>query len=601
MFFRMCTIKMYQTCNDLTLKKHQLSVSRWMVEHPDQKGMLVLFGVGTGKTLTAVNIANTLVTKDMVDVAFFLTPKSIVAGVKGDIIKCSGASKLPSHIKVFAHSAMKATQKAWTAARGKRKLLIVDEVHNLRSYNENKSSEQATTRIYKFISGLAKKSEKIIHLSATPMVNGPSDLALPMNMFLPKKLPIGSAFNKKFVSSGENRKSKMKNHREFNELTVDHMVFYNAPASSFPQVANPKFVHCSMSRSQQRALDDAEAKGRGRGRINAFLNKSRQISLSVGGKCSDKIDQIGEIIRRNRGPTVVYSFFVKSGVDVIQKCLVRKGVVDASRIMKVTGNISAKKRREGMEKFALGEIDVILISKSGSEGLNFPGVRNVIIASPDWNMAFIKQAIGRATRMTSKIKKIKLFYMVSDRDDDGSLSPDEHLYQFAHEKQELIDQFMQAMDDNAIQVDYDEIKKLTSEEKKIEKSDQSDLKKQATKSRSRSRSPKKGRKKSRRKKVDVDDDDLPLSALKKKRRKSASRMLDDDDLPLVLLRKKRKKYPKKPQSACAKKSKSECAASKTCSRVKKHYRRKPGSTRRARCTKRTKNCVKVKSQCRAKR
>lgn len=587
---------MLQTCKNIALREYQVGVTKWMLDHPEQKGILIRFGVGTGKTLAATNIINAMKVNGRIDVAFVLTPKSIVAGFKQDVSKCSGAegkkARLPKHIYVYSHTDTKKIKAAWDKLRDKRKMLVVDEVHNLRTQLDrpNKKGDR-TTQVYQFIDQLAKESEKIIHLSATPMVNHPRDIVLPMNMFLPRKLPLGKQFDRKYINDENN---SIKNRQELGQRIMNHIAYYDADDSDFPKT-DVKVINVPLDRKQMDKIEELGRKNnidfgrhpsrrpsvrdqeQKKGNLNAFLNRSRQYSISVGQMCSSKIKEIIKLVKKGPGPTIIYSFYVQHGVDVIHDCLAQSGI-PVGRMMKITSNVSAKKRKEWMAAFNRNEIDVVLISKSGSEGINFSGARQVIIAAPDWNMANVKQAVGRATRMTSKVKVVKVFVMlgVSPRMEE---SPDQRLWKFSKNKQELIDLFDDMMSDYAVDLEVDDMDRLMADQKEAE---QQVIDATVPGRKKKARTPKAKSPKNK----------------KKKKKGSGARSPRSP-------RTKRGRSPRKPRSECAKKSIAACDSSPGCSARRGYCRRKRGAPANVSCGKKSplncrnsRWCSPVKAGCR---
>ena len=335
----------------------------------------------------------------------------------------------------------------------------------------------------------------------------------------------------------------------------------------------------ASARPSERAIEN-------KGNVNAFLNKSRQLSLSVSKRCSSKIKEIIKLVKNNRGPTIIYSFFVENGVNVIHKCLKNAGI-DEKKMMKVTSQVSAAKRKDWMKKFNSGQIDVVLISKSGSEGINFSGARNVIIASPDWNMANVQQAVGRATRLTSKVKTVKVFIMLAV-DDVLERSTDEHIWNFAQNKQNLIDQFDKLLSANSIDLKNNEVKTLIREQKFVEQEEIKEAKESKGKPKSsKKKSPSKTKTRSRRRRS--------VSKSPRSRRRSRSP-------------KKKRKRKRSPRSECSKKSIQECDRSEGCSVRVGYCRRKKGAPKNIKCggksprnCRNSKWCTSVKAGCRKTR
>lgn len=68
-----CGISLYKE-SDIQLKKHQLSVSNQIV---NERGVIAVHSVGTGKTLTAIATSQCLLNKGIVEHTIVITPTSL--------------------------------------------------------------------------------------------------------------------------------------------------------------------------------------------------------------------------------------------------------------------------------------------------------------------------------------------------------------------------------------------------------------------------------------------------------------------------------------------------------------------------------------------
>lgn len=108
-------------------------------------------------------------------------------------------------------------------------------------------------------------------------------------------------------------------------------------------------------------------------------------------------------------------------------------------------------------------IKVIMITKSGSEGISLKNVREVHIMEPYWNSIRIDQVIGRAVRTCSHIDlpkkdrhvQVYVYYMklsekqkqqsFSIRTQDKSMTSDEYIFDMAKKKSKIINGFLDLM------------------------------------------------------------------------------------------------------------------------------------------------------------
>ena len=115
-----------------------------------------------------------------------------------------------------------------------------------------------------------------------------------------------------------------------------------------------------------------------------------------------------------------------------------------------TGKLSDKQKKQIMTDYNSGRLDVLLVSTTGTEGLDLKNTRQVHIMEPHWNVTKIEQVIGRAVRYKShstlppKDRKVEVTYWVS-KPLDNSVGADEYLYKMANAKKDEINLFADAV------------------------------------------------------------------------------------------------------------------------------------------------------------
>jgi hypothetical protein len=108
-------------------------------------------------------------------------------------------------------------------------------------------------------------------------------------------------------------------------------------------------------------------------------------------------------------------------------------------------------------------IKVLMITKSGAEGISLKNVREVHVVEPYWNHIRVDQVIGRAVRTCSHIDlpkaernvKVYIYCMkptkkqldnsFSVRSSDKAMTSDQHIYMMAKKKATIINQFLDLM------------------------------------------------------------------------------------------------------------------------------------------------------------
>ena len=363
-------------------------------------GLLIYHRIGSGKTCTAINIAEKF--KKSYNIMVVL-PAALIGNFKDELLSnCPGKNiyitedernKLKEtkygskeykeimkeiEIKIEKYYTIYSYHKFVDLAH-KIKLndtiLIIDEIQNMISM---------TGTFYKTLKNIIdktnKNSFKLFLLSATPMFDRPVEIALTLNLLRPPELlPIGNDFNNEFISCNKNGSEityKAINLNKFKELTTNLISYYRgAPPQTFPKMEF-KIIKCKMSDFQYKSyltslskLDD-NIKGffknvdllklpadffLGPRMISnvAFPNKSinevgfssfkdAHLQLQNIEKFSIKFYKIFKKIKKSEGPVFLYSNFKDVG-----------GLKSFIRFIEYHGYKNYKVFGEGLKTYAL--------------------------------------------------------------------------------------------------------------------------------------------------------------------------------------------------------------------------------------------------------
>ena len=436
----------------LRLKPYQEAVGKWFMDHPRQKGLIAMMGLGSGKTLTAINAAEMLLNGRVVDKVIIVTRPSLIDAFHKELRKCRGGSDgredtyFTTTYESF-HSNLK--------TRAKRDIfptpttfLIIDEAHNLRSIGGKKRVDKKTRRnietgvLFKSAFRGAEFVKHVLLLTGTPLVNSGADLIALMALAHGSREIFEKFSTKSFVKTYyDDATSTLKSLDTLRPYLQNYLIYYfkTGDDNRFPR-KTMTVHHVEMSEAQYELtrgieLEIAEilTKMREKGilpqlenedesqegkveessikdkpayqRLNVYLNRSRQLAntadLKEGKDISQKIHQIVEMVKGGPKPAVIFSNFVGRGIEVVEHALV-KGGIPAKRIRKVYGAMDEGDRAHAVKRYnQRGKTDVLLISSAGGEGLNLLRTRQVHILEPQWNMAKVDQAVGRAIRLDS--------------------------------------------------------------------------------------------------------------------------------------------------------------------------------------------------------
>ena len=203
-------------------------------------------------------------------------------------------------------------------------------------------------------------------------------------------------------------------------------------------------------------------------------------------KYSPKIKQLLDYIRKSEGIVLVYSRYIYSGIIPIAVALEHAGY------KKYSNNILNKPKSDTTQK-NLGNyiiisgnnklspnipkeiaitndkenkdgnnIKVIIISESGTEGLDFKNIRQVHIFEPWYNVNRLEQIIGRAVRNYSHFdlpeakRNTTIYQYVNLSDNKNVESIDFRMYRISENKQNNISKIEKIMKENSIDCNLNE-------------------------------------------------------------------------------------------------------------------------------------------------
>ena len=504
-FRELCFPKEYQ------LQKPQLFVSQFINQKTPYKGLLVFHKIGAGKTCAAIRIAEEWDKKVIVVLPASLignfykelrsecTGNNYVSKKDREVLKDLSSNKYNEviekvHSKIDKKYDIYSYNKFVNLLKQKKikfnnTLLIIDEIQNVISENG-----EFYNTIYKNILK-APQSLRVVLLSATPIFDKPSEIALTLNLLRPKEeLPKGNDFIETFITKQKNVYN-IKNKTLFSNLTKGLISYYpGAPEYAFPE-KKFKIVKCVMSNYQYQsylAVISQEKNTDFKDILklpNNFLIGPRIISnicfpYRLTGekgyekfngknleKYSCKIFKILCKIKKTKGTVFIYSNFKKYG-----------GLATLIKVLEVNGYSNVVNNGTGKNRYAVwtGDeklenkemikdifnqkdnekgclIKIILGSPAMKEGVSLLRVNSVHILEPYWNTSRLDQVIGRAVRFCShkdvdKDKRIVKIYLYLACSPKNESTVDQHIYKMALEKESLINKFYDILKKNA--VDY---------------------------------------------------------------------------------------------------------------------------------------------------
>ena len=423
--------------------KNVITNTKFSIE--DSRGLLIYFTMGLGKTRTAASIALS------VDIpVIIILPKSLQKNFEDTITylnKFELNKNKKSNIKYISLNAYNvASQLNNIDPNINNSLIIIDEAHNLfRSI----ISGGETSNAYKIYNQIMNaKGIKLLLLTGTPISKDPFELVPCINMLSGKDtLPIYyDQFNHLYVDMVN---KKILN-RDLLANRLLGLISYTTSNNTddFPIENDTIISYVEMSEKQyRRYLQAREKEGISKKYGALMLGKQKSVKMSVPKQVSmhayyvesrsfsnyvdpippdkeinidngPKLELITERVKDSEGLSIVYSQFVNThGLKQLTFFLEKKGIYmynensdkNSNTYAYYTGNVNVRKRGNVLTIFNSnnnlhGEIiKVLLISKTGAEGIDLKNVRQTHQMEPYWDLARDKQIKSRAIRFESHI------------------------------------------------------------------------------------------------------------------------------------------------------------------------------------------------------
>jgi SNF2 family DNA or RNA helicase len=378
-------------------------------------GMLAYWGTGSGKTIGSIGVGESQGGAEVIVPAplrenFKKELKKFHAKQHYDIQSYEGFVKNPPSLK--------------------NRTVIVDEAHRLRNVTSERSQAFADQ---------VKDAKKVVLLTGTPIQNKPHEIAPLMNAVSRRNLfpTKPEEFNRRYIktvmtnppftdrllyNAKPAKTYEAQNLGDFKRRVKGLVSYYKPEASieDYPS-SSEHIVKVPMSPKQtlmykllenrlpptlrwkmHKSLPTTKSEGE---LLNSFMTATRQIantSHEFDKNYSEKFDapklhSIVENIKRSKGPALVYSNYLDSGLNPLSKLLTAHDIPHEI----YTGALNDKEKKSLVEKYNTGQTKALLVSSAGAEGLDLKKTRQVHIMEPHWNSAKIDQVVGRAIRYKS--------------------------------------------------------------------------------------------------------------------------------------------------------------------------------------------------------
>jgi len=408
------------------LQEHQERVSKKIGEG---KSVLAYHSLGSGKTLTALDSASSILKANPNARSLFVVPAPLRDNLQKEMDKHGIDPEIRKRIDIDSYEG--ATNKSEKYKNNKYHLVVMDEAHRVR--NSGLRSDA--------VRDIARSAKQRLTLTGTPIYNQRSDIAKVINTTAGKTVmpedptKFDEAYiNKQIVKPGllmrmlgvtPGEKLTVKDNAVLRKIGKEYMDRFNAMESlksDFPDRTD-EMVHVDMSPQQLRAyqyaegtiplpmrlkirmnlpLDKKEAQN-----LNSFSTAIRQISNTDAGYTTrhpnaPKIDRIvsdfeGMMKENPNHKGIIYSNYLGSGLDEAYRQMTAKKIPTVM----FTGKTTPAERKQAIKDYNAGKVKAILLSSAGSEGLDLQGTRSFQGMEPHFNNKKIDQVIGRGIRYKS--------------------------------------------------------------------------------------------------------------------------------------------------------------------------------------------------------
>lgn len=383
--------------SSLPLRDYQVRVVKWLKDH---HGVVAAFDVGSGKTLTAVAASVCLLEAGIVKKVIVVAPKSLFNNFNKELDAFIGNDEFgfDDCYENYTHTgfinAFKSNPQGCDDT-----FLIIDEAAEYRTtIKDNGSGKSAFAMINCCI-----RAKRVLCLTATPLVNDLSDITNLVAMVkgeVPLAMPMTLAGKIDYLRDifAFHTLAKSKDDTERDSSRTDAAAPEDLPVKryhehEFEMSEEYYKKYLAIQRSQ---TDAVNANGKKPDPF-AFLTGLRHATNSI--QPNPKIEWALDRVAELKLKTVLYSAFIDDGIRLLEDGLDSRGV----KYVVISGELDTVTRAEAVRQYndPKSGVNVLLISKAGSLGLDLKETREVIFIEGSWNPAQEEQVEGRACRIGS--------------------------------------------------------------------------------------------------------------------------------------------------------------------------------------------------------
>jgi len=429
--------------------------------------LLVNHGVGCGKTLTSIGVSECYLDEGDLNNeernVVIICPAGLIINYKKEMQKYGVKKNHANKYSFYSFDKILNIYKKNDTIDCERDktLLIIDEVHNLR----NQGSKYRAV----FTLGVINSKKRLL-LSATPFVNKTYDFCSIINILYSKVINGVDSFKQNdYKTDGDNIEySNMYKIISYLFQKIDIKICDSI--ENFPR-KNISRINLIMSDKFYERYSQIMAEYIDLLKLNItdivfnapekFYHGYRRAVNFLGDEyVSAKLEASLPIIKEGK-KTFIFSNWLEFGTDVVSSLLEKNGIknylscddIDVPKYAFITGKVKTDERYSVIEQFNSDDpninknLNTLIISRAGGEGISLKKVANVIILDPAWNYASLYQIMGRAIRYNSHIelpeneRVVNIYELVlecPENSTDDILSGDNVLYKILEKKKKFV-------------------------------------------------------------------------------------------------------------------------------------------------------------------
>ena len=407
----------------ISLMPHQ-HIHSWKLDNTPFSGIAIFDDVGTGKTISSLNIVNKYVENNSKPV-LILIPPALFDKWQSEIRKwcnkkvnfstiSNGILNIKKGINILSHGALQSQKLSTIPEIG---LLIIDEAHHFRN-PETISS--------KYAFGICRSSENRVIMTATPLQNGINDLVTILNLVLcdiPSPVINAVVIESLGTGNGEilypliTRCILNNNH---NKRVINN---HNVRMSEREKQYNLELINSYRGKQLSKIMIMKMAAS-SMATIKKFTGHDVEIDDS-------KIEYTASMINdfcKNGRKVIVFSEYIETARVLSSK-------VEEYLIGMITGETPPDSRTAFLTGLEYSQGGVIVMTDVGGEGLDMQFVDAVVNHDLPWNPMILEQRIGRLDRIGRDERNVEVHNIILDD------SLDLHISYILLEKEKLTSKF----------------------------------------------------------------------------------------------------------------------------------------------------------------